>query len=140
MKWERLGKIGQQFLRSASGCIGTKRTRVQICEQHVRGKLANCGRPRFLPAVMLLLITMSTVAEADCWDDSLKRVDKDIIVMASGAVYRVVPRDAMNSAFWLPPTNTTVCDSIVDVGGALTTYYQIFNRDLAVSVWAERER
>ena len=46
----------------------------------------------------------------------------------------------MNSAFWLPPTNATICDSIVDVGGALMTYYQIFNWDLAESVWAERER
>jgi len=139
MKWGGLGKMDLQFLGSASGCIGTERTRVQTCEQHMGGKLANCGRPRFLLAIMLLLITMSTVAEADCWDDSLKRVDKDIIVMASGAVYRVVPRDVMNSAFWLPPANTTICDSIADVGGASMIYYQIFNRDLAVSVWAERE-
>jgi hypothetical protein len=104
------------------------------------GKLASYLRPRFLVATILLVIAMSAVSEADCWDDSLKRVDKDIIVMASGAIYRVVPRDAMNSAFWLPPTNTTICDAIADVGGAQMTYFQIFNRDLAVSVWAERER
>ena len=58
----------------------------------------------------------------------------------TGAVYQVVPRDAMNSVFWLPLTNATVCDSIVDVGGELVTYYQIFNRDTGASVWAERER
>ena len=123
-------------------CLGIrmKKTRVQTCERHMTGKLANCVKPRFFLAIILLVITMGTVAEADCWDDSLRRVDKEIIVMSSGAVYRVVPRDAMNSAFWLPPTNTTICDAIADVGGAQMTYFQIFNRDLAVSVWAERER
>ena len=117
-----------------------KKTKFQPCERLMDGKLASYLRPRFLVAIILLVITMSTVAEADCWDDSLKQVDKDILVMASGAVYQVVPRDAMNSVFWLPPTNTTICDSIVDVGGAQMTYFQIFNRDTAVSVWAERER
>ena len=110
------------------------------CEQLVDGKLASYVRPRFLFASILLVITLSTVAEADCWDDSLKRVDQDILGMASGAVYQVVPRDAINSAFWLPLTSATVCDSIVDTGGELMTYYQIFNRDTGASVWAERER
>ena len=122
------------------GAMVMKRTTFQPCERLVDGKPASYLRPRFLVAIILLVITMSTVSEADCWDDSLKQVDRDILVMASGAVYQVVPRDAMNSAFWLPPTNATICDSIVDVGGALMTYYQIFNRDSAVSVWAERRR
>ena len=117
-----------------------KRTMFQPRERLVDGKLASYLRPRFLLAIILLVITMSAVSEADCWEDSLNQVNKDILVMASGAVYQVVPRDAMNSAFWLPSTTATICDSIVDVGGALMTYYQIFNRDLAVSVWAERER
>jgi hypothetical protein len=117
-----------------------KRTTFQPSERLVDGKLASYLRPRFLLAIILLVITMSTVSEADCWEDSLNQVDKDILVMASGAVYQVVPRDAMNSAFWLPPTNATICDSIVDVGGALMTYYQIFYHDSAVSVWAERKR
>ena len=117
-----------------------KRTTFQPCERLVDGKLASYLRPRFLLAIILLVITMSTVSEADCWEDSLNQVDKDILVMDSGAVYQVVPRDAMTSTFWLPPTAATICDSIVDVDGALMTYYRIFNRDLAVSVWAERER
>jgi len=125
--------MDRQFLR-------LKRTRVQTGEQNLGGKLVNYLRTRFLLTIVLLVTSMATVAEADCWDDALKRVDKDIIVMASGAVYRVIPRDVMNSTFWLPPANTTICDSISDVGGAQITYYQIFNRDLAVSVWAERER
>ena len=133
MKCRYLGKMDRQFLRLT-------RTRVQTGEQNLGGKLVNYVRPRFLFTIVLLVMTMGTVAGADCWDDSLKLVDKDIIVMASGAVYRVIPRDVMNSAFWLPPANTTICDSIADVGGTQMTYFQIFNRDLAVSVWAERER
>jgi hypothetical protein len=117
-----------------------KRTTVQPCERLVDSKFASYLRPRFLLAIILLVITMSTLAEADCWDDSLNQVNKDILRMASGAVYQVVPNDAMNSAFWLPLTNATVCDSIVDVGGELMTYYQIFNRDTGASIWAERER
>jgi len=112
----------------------------QPCKRLVDSKLASYLRPRFFLAIILLVITMSTVAEADCWEDSLNQVNRDILRMASGAVYQVVPRDAINSVFWLPLTSATVCDSIVDVGGELMTYYQIFNRDTGASVWAERER
>jgi hypothetical protein len=117
-----------------------KKTTFQPCERLVDGKLASYLRPRFLLAIILLVITMSTVSEADCWDDSLSQVNRDILRMDSGAVYQVVPDDAINSVFWLPLTNATVCDSLVDVGGELVTYYQIFNRDTGASVWAERER
>ena len=116
-----------------------KKTTFQLCERLVDGKLASYLRPRFLLAIILLVITMSTVSEADCWDDSLNQVNRDILVMDSGAVYQVVPNDVINSVFWLPLTNATVCDSLVDVGGELMTYYQIFNRDTGASVWAERE-
>ena len=131
MKNRRLGKNGPMVM---------KKTTFQPRERLMDGKLARYLRSRFLVAVILLVITISTVAEADCWDDSLNQVNKDILRMASGAVYQVVPRDVMNSVFWLPLTNATVCDSIVDVGGELMTYYQIFNRDTGASVWAERER
>jgi hypothetical protein len=83
---------------------------------------------------------MSTLAEADCWEDSLKRVDRNILVMGSGAVYQVVREDEMNSVFWLPPAYITICDSNVDVGGIPMLYYQIRNWDSAVTVWATRER
>jgi hypothetical protein len=112
----------------------------QPCERLVDGKLASYLRPRFLLAIILLVITMSTVAEADCWEDSLNQVNRDILRMASGAVYQVVPSDAINSVFWLPLTNANICDSIVDVDGELVTYYQIFNMDTGASVWAERAR
>jgi len=131
MKYRRLGKNGPMVM---------KKTTFQPCERLVDGKLAGYLRPRFLLAIILLVITMSTVSEADCWDDSLNQVNRDILVMDSGAVYQVVPNDVINSVFWLPLTNATVCDSLVDVGGELMTYYQIFNRDTGASVWAERER
>jgi hypothetical protein len=117
-----------------------KKTTFQPCERLVDGKLASYLRPRLLLAIILLVITMSTVAEADCWEDSLNQVNRDILRMASGAVYQVVPSDAINSAFWLPLTNANICDSVVDVGGELMTYYQIFNMDTGAWVWAERER
>ena len=55
-------------------CLGIrmKKTRVQTCERHMTGKLANYVKPRFFLAIILLVITMGTVAEADCWDDSLR--------------------------------------------------------------------
>jgi hypothetical protein len=119
---------------------GVKRTRFQLCRRLVDGKPAGYLRPRFLLALILLVITMSTIAEADCWEDSLKRMDRDILVMGSEAVYQVVPEDEMTSVFWLPPAHTTVCDSIVDVGGIPMLYYQLRNWDGAVTVWATRER
>ena len=117
-----------------------KRTIFQPCQRLVDDKAASYLSPRFLLAVILLVITMSTVAEADCWEDSLKRVDRDILVMDSGAVYQVIPEDAMTSVFWLPPAHITICDSIVDVGSDLMLYFQIRSWDDAVTVWATRER
>jgi hypothetical protein len=107
MKYRRLGRNGPMVM---------KRTTFQRRERLLDGKLAGYLRPRFL-AIILLVITMSTVSEADCWDDSLNQVNRDILVMDSGAVYQVVPSDVINSVFWLPLTNATVCDSLVDVGG-----------------------
>jgi hypothetical protein len=65
-----------------------KRTMLQLCERLVDGKPASCRMRRFLLGIILLVITMSTVAVADCWDDSLKQVDRDILVMDSEAVYK----------------------------------------------------
>jgi len=113
-----------------------KMTMFQPCERRVDGKPASY----LLLAIILLVIMMSTVAEADCWEDSLKQVNRDILVMDSEAVYQVVPRDEMTSIFWLPATHITICDSIADVGGTPMTYYQILNWDHGVPVWATRER
>src|SRR5947199_247704 len=76
-----------------------KMTMFQPCERRVDGKPASY----LLLAIILLVIMMSTVAEADCWKDSLKQVNRDTLVMDSEAVYQVVPRDEMRSIFWLPP-------------------------------------
>ena len=47
-----------------------KRTTVKPCERLVDRKLASYLRPRFLLAIILLVITMSAVSEADCWEDT----------------------------------------------------------------------
>jgi hypothetical protein len=112
----------------------------QSSQQLVDGKPTSYPRARFLLVIILLVITMSTAAEADCWEDSLKQVDRDILVMGSEAVYQVVPEDELISVFWLPPAHITICDSIVDVGGIPMLYYQLRNWDGAVTVWATRER
>lgn len=116
-----------------------KRTIFQPCKRLMDGKSASY-LSRFLLAITLLVIMTSTVAEANCWEDSLDQVDGDILVMDSEAVYQVIPENEMISVFWLPPARMTICDSIADVGGTLLTYYQILNSDHGVSVWATRER
>jgi hypothetical protein len=116
-----------------------KRIGFQSWDRLLDGKPASYLRPRFLLAIILLVITMSTVAEADCWEDSLKQVNGGILVMDSQAVYQVVPEDEMTSVFWLPPAHITICDSIVDVGGISMLHYEIRNWDGAVTVWATRE-
>ena len=70
-----------------------KRTVFQTCERLLDGKSTSCLRRRFLPAIILLAIAMSTAAEAGCWEDSLKQVDTDILLMDSESVYQVVPSD-----------------------------------------------
>ena len=49
-----------------------KKPKFQSCDRLMDGKLASYLRPRFLVAIILLVIAMSTVAEADCWEDSLE--------------------------------------------------------------------
>ena len=79
-----------------------------------------------------------TVAEADCSEESLKQVGRDILVMDSEAVYQVVPEDEMTSVFWLPFAHITICDWIVDVGRIPMLYYQIRDWDSAVTVRTTR--
>jgi hypothetical protein len=96
-------------------------------------------RPKILLASILLVTAMSTAAQADCWEDSLKSVSRNLLVMDSDAVYRVVPSREMTSVFWLPSAHVTICDSIDDDGHE-TDYYRIRNWDDAGSVWATRDR
>jgi hypothetical protein len=115
-----------------------KTTKFQTCERRVHGESAAYARARFFLAIVLLVMAMNTVAEADCWEDYIKQVDRNTLVMESDDIYRVVPQDQLTVAFWRPPAHLTICDSISDVG-TLTGYYQIRNWDWAVAVWATRE-
>ena len=96
-------------------------------------------RLRSLPfclALILVLFTRAT-SEADCIEDALDKVDGRILVMASGAVYRVTNTKGVELTFWLPPAGVTICDQVT-ISGEI--YYSISNKDMNQTVWAARER
>jgi hypothetical protein len=105
----------------------------------MRNKLFRYLKPKSLLAISLLLSAMSTVAQADCWEDSLKSASRNLLVMDSDDVYRVMPSGEMTAVFWLPSAHVTICDSMDERDDGLI-YYRIRNWDDAVSVWATRER
>jgi hypothetical protein len=117
-----------------------KRLVGQSWQRLPKGKRYKYLVSRCLLAIIFLVSAMSTIAEADCWEDSLKQVNRDFLVTDSGEVYRVLPSSEMTAVFWLPSAHVTICDETVDVGGDEMTYYQIRNWDDAVAVWAMRER
>jgi hypothetical protein len=90
----------------------------------------------FFLALILVLLT-GAVSEADCVQDALARVDGPIIVVTSGAVYRVINTNGVELAFWLPPAGVTICDQ-VNMSGE--SYYAISNQDANQTVFALRER
>lgn len=71
---------------------------------------------------------MSALAEGACWQDSLARVDRDILVMRSGVVYRLLD-DPRIITFWLPFSRLTICEQTGYVDGELVNYYEIRNAD-----------
>jgi hypothetical protein len=97
--------------------MSVKRKIFQLFEQMAEEKGAGRLRLAALFLAVILPLFLSTVSEAACWEDRLDRVDRDILVTTSGAVYRVLPRDTMTSAFWVPFTDVIICDSTVDAGG-----------------------
>jgi hypothetical protein len=90
----------------------------------------------FCLAFILVLLT-TTVSEADCVEDALAKVEGGIIVLASGAVYRVTNTKGVDLAFWLPPAGVTICDQVSITG---EIYYSISNKDMNETVLAARER
>src|SRR5262249_49527610 len=83
-------------------------------------------RIRSLPfclALILVLFTRAT-SEADCMEDALDKVDGRILVMASGALYRVTNTKGVELTFWLPPAGVTICDQVT-ISGEI--YYSISN-------------
>jgi hypothetical protein len=90
----------------------------------------------FCLAFILVLLT-STVSYGDCFDDALAKVDGRILVMDSGAVYRITDAKGVEITFWLPSAEVTICDQ-VSISGEI--YYSISNKDMNETVSAARER
>ena len=94
--------------------------------------------PNFFIAV-LLLVLMSSVAQGACWEDTLDTVDRDLLVMRSGAIYRILDDPAV-TAFWIALSRITICDQTGNVGDQIVTYVEVRNEDANQMVRATRER
>ena len=104
-------------------------------------RMAAGGRLKFSHFLLsiILLFLMSTPAESTCVDDALARVHKDILLMNSTAVYRVLD-DPRVVVFWLPLSQVTICDQLGNVDDEIAIYYEIRNQDQNQMVRAVRER
>jgi hypothetical protein len=92
----------------------------------------------FFLAVLLLLF-LSSVAQGACWEDTLDTVDRDLLVMRSGAIYRILDDPAV-TAFWIALSRITICDQTGNVGDQIVTYFEVRNEDANQMVRATRER
>ena len=103
---------------------------------------SDADNPRFslfIFAIVLFVLSLSAVAEAACWEDSLARVDRDILVMRSGAAYQLVD-DPRVVTFWLPLSQITICDKVGYADGQIVNYYEIRNADAPEIVRAVEAR
>jgi hypothetical protein len=92
----------------------------------------------FFLAVLLILF-LSSVSQGACWGDALDTVDRDLLVMRSGAIYRILD-DPAATALWVPLSRITICDQTGYVDGEMVTYFEIRNEDATQMVRATRER
>jgi hypothetical protein len=92
-------------------------------------------------AIAVPSATPNASAES-CFEDSLDKVTRDgeILVMMSGAIFRVMAGDAIDSALWLPPSDVLICPKSINVGGRLAFYYEIINTDEGEKVTATKLR
>jgi hypothetical protein len=88
---------------------------------------------------VLLLLFMSPVAQGACWGDALDTVDRDLLVMRSGAIYRLLD-DPAATALWFALSRITICDQTGTVGDEIVTYFEVRNEDANQMVRATRER
>jgi len=102
--------------------------------------MKTAGRRRFFAFCLALILVLLTgsVSQSACVQDELAKIDGGIfVVVASGAVYRVIDTNGIDLAFWLPPAGVTICDQISMSG---ESYYAISNQDANQTVFAVRER
>ena len=66
-----------------------------------------------------------------CTDDTLqsKSDDGDVLIMLSGAIYKVMPGDEADAALWLAPADVLVCNTTVSRQGRTFVFYEIINTD-----------
>ena len=81
----------------------------------------------FFVAVVLALF-MANVAQAACWEDTLAQRDGDLLVMRSGAVYRILD-DPRAAALWFPLSTVTICEQSGYVDGQFVSYFDLRNSD-----------
>jgi hypothetical protein len=86
-----------------------------------------------------LLVFMTSVAQGACWEDALDTVDRDLLVMRSGAIYRILD-DPAATALWLALARITICDQTGTVGDQIVIYFEVRNEDANQMVRATRER
>ncbi len=75
--------------------------------------LVHCTKWVRLGLAFLLVLAFSVPAAAQsCEDDSIESVSSDgaIIVMMSGAVFRVDAGDQVDTALWLPVEDVLICN------------------------------
>jgi len=108
-------------------------------EQMVGGKGAYRLRVSHFILAGLLLLLLSSVSQGACWGDTLDTVDRDVLVMRSGAIYRILD-DPAATAFWYPLSRMTICDQTGYADDEIVTYFEIRNEDATQMVRATRER
>ena len=76
-------------------------------------KLRGWTLSRFAAAFALVLTFSLPVIAQSCDDDSIESVSDDgsIIIMISGAVFRVAPLDQVDTALWLAADDVLICNN-----------------------------
>ncbi|WP_446326003.1 hypothetical protein [Burkholderia pseudomallei] len=100
-------------------------------------------RNEFVSVLMSLLVAilLPSLAYADsCDEDDLKSKNEDgsYLIMLSGAVYKVLPGDEIDSSLWLPPEEVVICSRMVQYQGRNYAIYDIINKDENEKVAAMR--
>ena len=106
-------------------------------EPLARVKAVHRRRSSCFGLALILVLLSESVSQSACVEDVLAKVDGAIIVVNSGAVYRVINANGIDLNFWLPPAGVTICDQINMSG---ESYYAMSNQDANQTVFAVRER
>ena len=111
-----------------------------MCLQQMAGGKGACRLrvSRIFFAVFFFLF-LSSVSQGACWEDALDTVDRDLLVMRSGAIYRILD-DPAATALWVPLSRMTICDQTGYLDGEIVTYFEIRNEDATQMIRATRER